>query len=668
MNVSQEETMKNPKMLLALVLLLTPLWAAGLLIPQNGGSHIKIKDHKVDVVINNSFAQTTVKQTFINTGSADCEAVYSFPIPENASVASLSIWISGKEQIGEVVEKTKAKEIYNQQKTEGKKSALAEQNGHKTFRISVSNVPAGENTDVHLTYYQPLKIDQNIGRFVYPLTDGQTDDVESSFWESDDEVIGTFSFNCVLKSAFPIKEVRLPKHQQSANIQKKSDRFGDIYTVNVSTGEGARLNQDIVLYYRLDKSAPARVELIPFREPGSAKGHFMTVITPGADLKPIQNGTDWTFVLDVSGSMHGGKLKTLCEGVRKSIRRMSPEDRFRVITFSDNTRDLFNGFIAMNSQDVESALQTISNLRTEGGTNLYAGLHAGIENLESDRSNGVILVTDGEANRGLIEHKDFLGLIKTVDVRIFTFVISNSANRPLLKRIANESGGFAMTISESDDIGGRIMQAKNRIALQNIRDLRLSFSGNKVSHITPKQLPSLYAGEQLVLFGTYNKPGVVRLELTGVIEGVQKQWSCMVALPDIAEDNPEIERLWALSEIEDRMVQIRESGESETLVNEIKKLGTGYSLVTEYTSMIVVDQEEKERYGLDNANRDRVQKEREAQLKRAAKPVQNNRVDTEQKAFNGKSHDFGSGPVGFLFLFFASIMRFFKSHIRKDDE
>lgn len=660
--------MKNQKMLLVFLLLLAPICAAGLLVPQNGGSHIKIKDHKVDVVINNGFAQTTVKQSFINTGVTDCEAIYSFPIPEKASVASLSIWINGREQIGEVVEKEEAKEIYNQQKTEGKKSALAEQNKHKTFRVSVSNVSAGKNIDVHLTYYQPLTIDQNIGRYVYPLTDGQTDDVESSFWKSDDEVIGTFSFNCVLKSAFPVKEVRLPKYQEGVVIKKESDEHGDIYTATLNKSEGVNLNQDIVFYYRLDKSTPARVELIPFREAGSSKGHFMTVITPGSDLKPIQKGTDWTFVLDVSGSMQGGKLKTLCEGVKKSIRRMSPQDRFRVITFSDGTQDLFNGFIAMNSDAVENALATISNLRTEGGTNLYAGLHAGIKNLESDRSNGVILVTDGEANRGLIEHKDFLNLVRSVDVRIFTFVISNSANRPLLNRIANESGGFAMTISENEDIGGRIIQAKNRIALQNIRNLKLSFSGNEISQITPKELPSLYAGEQFVAFGTYTTSGTVELKLIGVIEGETKEWFCSLTLPDVAEDNPEIERLWALSVIEDNMIHIRENGETSALVDKIKKLGVEYSLVTEYTSMIVVEKEEKARYGLGILNKKRVQKEREAQKRRATNIIKNNQVDKDEPAFEGRSHDFGSGPVGFIFLFFASIMRLIKSHFKKDEE
>ncbi len=659
--------MKAQKIVLLLLLSLAPIWAAGLLTPLHGGGSIKIKDHHVSVILNNGFAQTTVKQVFINKGKTDAEAIYTFPIPEKASLSSISIWINGKEHIGEVVEKAKASQIYNQQKQEGKKSALAEQKSHKTFRISVSPVLAGRETKIDLTYYQPLKIDQNVGRYLYPLADGQTDAVESSFWETDDEVLGTFSFECQLKSAFPIKDVRLPHFENEAKVSKTTTQYGDEYSITLAKSEGSSLNKDIVLYYRLDKSAPARVELIPYKEQGK-EGTFMTVITPGVDLKPIQNGTDWTFVLDVSGSMAGGKLKTLSEGVQKSIGRMSPKDRFRVITFSDHAKDLFNGFVPLNGEEVQRALQTIENLQTEGGTNMYTGVSKSIKGLDKDRSNGVILVTDGEVNQGLIKHNDFIKLVRSVDVRIFTFVISNSANRPLLERIANESGGFAMTISEGDDIAGRIIQAKNRLIHQNIRDLKLSFSGEKVSHITPKMLPSLYAGEQLVSFGKYQKGGKITLTLSGVIEGKREEWHCTTVLPEVDGENPEIERLWALSAIEDKMISIRENGEQEERVSEVKKLGVDYSLVTEYTSMIVVEEAEKERYSIGNKNKNRVEKERKAQKQRAKKPIRNNRVDRRAPSFDLPSFDLGgSGPVGPVFVFLSALIRLLKKRFGKKE-
>ncbi|MGD9360462.1 MAG: VIT domain-containing protein, partial [Desulfobacterales bacterium] len=56
--------------------------AAGILTPI-GASHqpIRIRDHHVNVVINNGFAMTEVSQTFYNGNQEDLEAIYSFPLP-----------------------------------------------------------------------------------------------------------------------------------------------------------------------------------------------------------------------------------------------------------------------------------------------------------------------------------------------------------------------------------------------------------------------------------------------------------------------------------------------------------------------------------------------------------------------------------------------------------
>ena len=146
----------------------TTAHGAGLIKPLGGGDvGAFIKSHHVDVVINNGFAQTTVDQVFGNNSDQDYEAIYSFPIPKQASLSEISLWINGTEVIGEVVEKEKAREIYEDQVAKGNDTALAEKNGFKTFDISVGRIRAGSDTRVRLVYYQPMEIDLNIGRYVY---------------------------------------------------------------------------------------------------------------------------------------------------------------------------------------------------------------------------------------------------------------------------------------------------------------------------------------------------------------------------------------------------------------------------------------------------------------------------------------------------------------------
>lgn len=646
---------------LLLLLFTSPSFAAGLLKPVGGGnnSELTISSHKVDVTINNGFVRTEVDQTFSNSGGTAIEGLYSFPLPKQSSLSELSLWVAGQEILGEVIEKQKAKQIYAERKAQGNQTALAEKNDFKTFDVKVGNIPAQSQIRVRLVYYQPLEIDLNVGRYHYPLAEGNVDEEQLSFWSLDDKVNGPFHFHLQLKSAFPIKDVRLPGLDQEAVIQHTGgmgdDNSGEIIDVTIDRPEGSELNKDIVFYYRLDDSVPARIELIPYKADPNSEGTFMLVVTPAADLQPISEGTDWTFVLDVSGSMGGHKIATLADGVSKVLGQMRPNDRFRVITFNNSSRELTNGYLNATPEAVQLWINKVKSIQAGGGTNLFSGLEMAYRKLDDDRTSGVILVTDGVANVGSTAHSEFLKLLKSYDIRLFTFVIGNSANQPLLDRLARDSGGFAINISTADDITGRLLQAKAKVLHQALHNVEIKISGERVTDLTPQRIGNLYAGQQLVQFGRYQGEGEVEISMQARISGQDRSWRTKAILPKVAIDNPELERLWALSHIDQSMEEIREKGESETLRKQVIDLGLNYSLVTDYTSMLVVTDDVRENAGIQSRNADRVHKERAAQQQRASQPVQSYRVDKNSNNGNGAFNNrpspgigLGSGPVGIL--------------------
>lgn len=289
-------------------------------------------------------------------------------------------------------------------------------------------------------------------------------------------------------------------------------------------------------------------------------------------------------------------------------------------------------------------------LQAEGGTALFAGLEQAYHGLDDDRTSSVVLVTDGCCNVGPTEHAAFLKLLRSYDLRLFTFVMGNSANQPLMERLAKDSGGFAMNVSDSDDIVGRLLQAKIRVLNECMHDVQLSFDGEKVYDLTPATFGNLYAGQQLVAFGRFKGDGPVDLKLSAKISGQPREWHCATVLPKVDTANPEIERLWALASTEAIMAAIRETGVTDKLRDQIVQLGTEFSLVTDYTSMVVMDDETLENEGLQRRNLQRVKTERAAQQQRAAAPVQSHRVDNGSTYGGGLSFDIGSGPVGPLFV------------------
>ena len=102
----------------------TPNNAAGLMVPTESDlPQLVIKEHHVNVVIEDGYAITSVEQVFGNPNSIDLEAIYSFPVPEKAAVGEFTFWIDGQPVTGEVLEKEQAREIYETEKQAGQDSA-----------------------------------------------------------------------------------------------------------------------------------------------------------------------------------------------------------------------------------------------------------------------------------------------------------------------------------------------------------------------------------------------------------------------------------------------------------------------------------------------------------------------------------------------------------------
>jgi len=391
----------------------------------------------------------------------------------------------------------------------------------------------------------------------------------------------------------------------------------------------------------------------------------MLTLTPGDDLPLITEGRDWVFVLDVSGSMRG-KFATLAEGVEKALMQLETQDRFRIVTFNNSSREITSGYVNATPENVSHTIERVRNLQANGGTNLYAGLMTGLKSLDADRSAGIVLVTDGVANVGVTEKKKFLQLLDKRDVRLFTFVMGNSANRPLLEAMTEVSNGFSMAASNSDDIAGQLKLATGKLAFHAMHDVHLDIDGIRAADLQPDVIGSVYRGEQLVIFGHYWGDGEAEVRLKARVAGSPISYRTRFMFPAQSRLNPEIERLWAYRQIEYLQSQLDYFGADADVEDAIADLAVEFGLVTDFTSMLVVRDEVFDALGIKRTNRDRVAGERSAREQRAAQQPVSRRVDQQQPMFNQSrpSHT-GGGALG-LELLFLGLLALFGRHLRTE--
>ena len=107
------------------------------------------------------------------------------------------------------------------------------------------------------------------------------------------------------------------------------------------------------------------------------------------------------------------------------------------------------------------------------------------------------------------------------------------------------------------------------------------------------------------------------------------------------------------------------TGDESEARGAIVDLAIRYSLVTDYTSMIVLREERYAELGIDRSNRARVEKEQLARQERAVQTVRNNRVDQQQPMYSQPraSHSNGGGALGpwMLLLLLPLLLQRFRS-------
>lgn len=653
--------------------------AAGLLIADGGlGGRLEIREHDVKVTINNGIAVTTVTQVFHNTENRVVEALYTFPVPRGGSVANFSMWIGGKEMVGEVVEKQRAREIYDSYKRVQRDPGLLEQTDFRTFEMRVFPIPANADQKVQVSYYQELDYDHDWATYVYPLA-------STTRGQADSRVSGRFAISLDVKSAVPVAEIESPSHRDAFVFAKHSEHYAQ---ASLETKDGS-LARDVVLAHRISRPQ-TDLDVLTSAQKGE-DGFFSVTLTAGEELAARDEGMDYVFILDISGSMRDdGKLLLSKDCLGAFIEQLGAKDRFEVMTFNIQPHTAFKATRNADDGAKQQALAFLASAQAGGGTMLNPALTTAYKYADSDRLLNVVLLSDGMTEQR--ERAQLLQLIqqRPRNAKVFCIGVGNDVNRPLLEQLAQDSGGLASFLSRGDDFARQASAFRRKLMNPVATDLAVSVTGVEVYGVEPAQLPNLYHGTPVRLFGRYRGEGRATLKVRGNLNGVAWEQSGELTLPAADDSNPEIERLWASRRIDSLLKTADRTDARAQVVPEIVRLGEDFSIVTEYTSFLVLENDgEYQRWKIERRNavrtgRDRRSQENRdrtlsalrskavndlgpqpalAQAKPAPVPPSSPAVSTPtQPPAQRQGFDFqlpsggggGSGPVGPLFVAFAA--------------
>jgi Ca-activated chloride channel family protein len=564
------------------------LFADGFIIPKpRPGEEIPpltVKYHRVNVEITNQVAKTSIDQVFINDYPRDIEGIFIFPLPENAAISEFSMYIGEKKVEGEILDRDQARRVYEDIVRRMRDPALLEYAGRNMFRARVYPIPARGEKRIQLAYTEILKAEKNLVRYSYPLN------TERFSLRPLEEV----SISVKISSAVPLSNVYSPSHKVSVHKEKESQ-------ARVSfEGKNIKPDKDFILYYSLSKDD---IGLSFMNWQDLNEGYFMLLASPSyVSQKEKVLNKNLIFAVDSSGSMSGKKITQAKEAVRFVINHLDERDKFSLIDFDDGVSLFSPQLVSASAENREKALRFVDEIEDSGGTNINEALLQALKMVEpGERPNYILFLTDGLPTVGTTGTAEILkntSLANEQRVRIFVFGVGYDVNTELLDRVSSENRGTSVYVGEDEDLEVAVSSYYEKISSPLLSDLRVDFQGIEAKDIYPRVMPDLFKGSQLVMVGKYKGDGPLTVSLSGKVGLEEKKFTLREQKLTKEESYNFLPRLWATRRVGYLIEEIRLNGEKKELVDEVKKLGLKYGIVTPYTSFLVT---EKERRSLDMA-------------------------------------------------------------------
>lgn len=413
-------------------------------------------------------------QRYKNDSNLPVEAVYVFPLPDEASVTGCRMVIGNRKVQAEIKKREEAKKEYQEAIDAGHHGALMEQERPNIFTMNVGGIEPGEDISVEIDYVQRVIWQQGGGRFRIPLVvaprfiPGMPTGKSAGGWSPDTDIVPDASritpvvaeegvdYNAKIKISFaPGFKCLISSPSHAASVRGKM--VNKDQTIEIKTGE-VRTDRDFILVYEsMSKVAETAIHCGKF----AGEDFSILSIFPPAQKNAVPS--DIIFLLDISGSMAGAKLaglKTLAKKVLVKMKDQKAGHRVSIIAFEDNPHLLYP-----MGEITDNAIDQIDKLNDMGCTYLGKALTFahGQFGRESNRPKIIFVVSDGQTN-----DTAFAGS----GARIICSGIDTAVDDATLKSLAQATGGTCLWFYPGEDFeraANNIVGTLSGPILQNIK-------------------------------------------------------------------------------------------------------------------------------------------------------------------------------------------------------
>lgn len=558
----------------------------------DSGVPLWLENYDVSVKVTDQIAVTHVDQTFKNETNQTMEGVFVFPLPENAVITELALWINGQRVVAKVMSSDTAQQIYNQIVSRSIDPALLQDMGNNIFKLSVYPIAAVGNLmcerRIEVTYAELLPYDAAQVQYLFYM---KTVNLSP-------KPVTRASLTFDLTAQNQILSLVSPSH--GGTPQLAIAKLTDYHYTATFGDENAYSQKDLKLVYTLALTDFSMNRLTYVVNPDTMQffdtlgdnPYFLLWVTPPDTAKAIAKNV--VLVADISSSMAGTRIIQLRASLNAMIDKLNPGDYFNIVAFSTAIKPYAPDLVPADSAGKAAAHVFVNQLSEAGLTDIEDALKTALQSSwNAAMVNAIVFLTDGQPTWPVSSTPasiiDTVTKHNTTGVEIFTFGIGDQVGTDFLTLLAKQNSGFATMILADDSISVIMQSFMNKISFPVLRDLSIDCGGISAYDMYPNPLPSLYAGSQLSVLGRYRTSGQYPITFRGRRGTDSLILKQTLAFPSPAGNHPFVPRMWASAKIDYLLDEISIYGELPELVNAVKYLGIRYAIITKYTAALVTE-------------------------------------------------------------------------------
>ncbi|XP_072681979.1 inter-alpha-trypsin inhibitor heavy chain H2 [Canis lupus baileyi] len=578
---------------------------------------VTLYSYKVQSTITSRMANTIIQTKLVNNSPQPQNVVFDVQIPKGAFISNFSMTVDGTTFTSSIREKTVGRALYSQARAKGKTTGLVRSRAldMENFQTEVNILP-GAKVQFEL-HYQEVKW-RKLGSYEHRLhlQPGRlAKHLEVDVWVIEPQGIRFLHVPDTFDGHFDGVPV-ISKGQQKAHVSFKPSVARQRKCSNCSE---TAVDGELVVMYDVNREEKAG-ELEVFN------GYFVHFFAP-ENLDPIPKNI--LFVIDVSGSMWGIKMKQTVEAMKTILDDLRAEDQFSVIDFNHNVRTWRNDLVSATRTQVTDAKKYIEKIQPSGGTNINEALLRAIFILNEANNLGlldpesvslIILVSDGDPTVGELKLSKIQKNVKQHirdNISLFSLGIGFDVDYDFLKRLSNENRGIAQRIYGNQDTSSQLKKFYNQVSTPLLRNVQFNYPHMSVSDVTQNSFHNYFGGSEIVVAGKFNPDKLEQLQsiITATSANTELVLETLAQMDDLEDflskdkhaDPNFTKKLWAYLTINQLLAErslAPTAASKRKITKTILQMSLDHHILTPLTTMVIENEAGDERMLADSPPQD----------------------------------------------------------------